>query len=255
MTCYKASGVIYMRRNDLPDQPFRNIGNGQVSLTTAIEETSVPNYASPAGGNACVDKQISKVGVDLTLYDFDGHNLALATQGYEAVGSVAPVVDEVVNAFIGHTALVKNLINLAVAPVVSSSDGATTYAAPADYTVVQGGIRVTPGGAIAAAIALSPATPKFVPLRVDYTPTARTVVEALTRAGSLYEIVLLTQNRVDAGKYGRWNIFSTAFGPSATLAPITREFGNLVLAGEALPDSTQGDGTDESQYFQIQSAT
>ena len=251
MSCYKASGKVFLRKKTLPNQPFQFLGNAQAVLNTAVEESSVPDYTSVAGGNACVDKVISKVTLDLTVYDFKPANLAKAVKGTLSIGSLIPVVAEAVNAFTGELSMLSKLVNLAIPMVVKDNAGVTTYVLGTDYTVEQGGIVVKAGGAIATAIAAAVTTPKFVVLKVNYTPTDVDIIEALTQAGDQYEVVILTQNRADAGKFGRWDIYTVDFGPTATLNLITREFGSFQLQGEALPDPTQGDGVTESTYFTI----
>jgi hypothetical protein len=253
MSCYKAAGRIYFRNKELANQPYLFVGNAQAELNTTETETSVPDYTSVAGGNACVDKIIDKVTLGLTFYDFQAANLARAVAGALSTGAVTPVTDEIVNAFIGELCPTAQLINVATPPVVSSAAGigGTAYTVNVDYTYTKDGIRVVPGGPLATAIAAGSGTPKSVQVFIDYTPLARDVIQALTKSGSQVECLILTENRANAGKFGRWQFWTVQLSAAAAIAIITRDFSNLALTGEVLPDATKNVGGN-SAYFVIQ---
>lgn len=252
MSCYKASGKIYLRNKSLANQPFLHIGNASAVINTEVEETTVPDFTNVAGGNACVDKIINKVTLGLNIYDFKAANLAKAVQGANAVGDDSAITDELIRAFADELIPTAKLIDTTVNPVVTNQAGSTTYVKDTDYTVEDAGIRVIAGSSLATAVAAGNGTPKSILLKIDYTPKSHDVVEALIRAGDQYEVLMITQNRANSGKFGRWNLYAVDFGPTASLNVVQREFANFELLGEVVSDSTRGDGTTESSYFNIQ---
>jgi hypothetical protein len=254
MACRKAAGAMYLRLKTQPNQPFIFIGNAQATLNTEVEELSVPDYTNPAGGNACTSKDVSKVSLDLTMYDFKSDNLARAIQGGSTVSSVATITDEVIRVFAEDTLCpTRQLINTSVPPVLSlQSTPATLYVINTDFTAEAGGIRVIAGSSLETAINATVGAVKSLVCLIDYTPRARVTLEALTRAGDQYEFLLIAQNRAKGNKTERWNIYTVEFGPASALNLVTREFGSLDLTGECLPDITKGDGLSTSRYYQIQ---
>lgn len=248
--CSKTAGTVYLRNLLLPNQPFISIGNSTFDVNQSTTDSSVPDYESSSGGVACSDSQIEEITLDITTTNFNAANYALATQGSIYTTLLTPIANEAVRVFSGQLSFTNQLINTAVAPLVTGTAGAPVYVNLVDYVVTTNGITPVIGGAIDIAIAAGSGTPKSIILEVDYTPVARDLIEGLTAGGNSYEVKVSTINRVNGNKVAVWTFFQVSFSAASTLTLISREFGELALVGKLTRDSTKL-GT-QSGYYNIQ---
>jgi hypothetical protein len=247
--CRIAAGKIYAKDLSVANQPYLPIGNAQLAIAIEEEEQTLPDYTNVAGGNACSVRDISGVGLTLTMYDFDKKNLALAVYGAYGAPAGASIVDEPVQLFEEGIAPVAHMpTNTGTLEV-----GATTYVAGTDYNVTAGGIQVIAGSALATAIAASPdGDPPYLDALFSYTHGIEDVVDALVTSGKTFALLVDAKNKAAGGAAEVWRFHKVQFGPTGGLNVITREFGSFEVGGEVLADDTQPDG--ESQYFTIQQA-
>ena len=252
--CGKFSGKIFLKDLQTPLQPYRFLGNATAELSQSVEKSSIPDYTSSAGGNACTDQIISDVELKFKISNVGRTALELALAALVNQGSVVAITNEPVRVFLDEFIPFKNLINLTVPPVVTNVGGVTTYVAGVDYTVDVAGIRVITGSALAIAIAAGSGTPKSIALEVDYTPVARSVYEGLKASGNLYEVVIISENKVNGNAAVRWTFFQSSVSGANTVALIGRDFVEFEVTATLQPDTTIVT-TGLSQYYTVQNQT
>jgi hypothetical protein len=245
MECYIGAGTIYVKDLSVADQPYLSLGNVQASLAIEEEVQELPDYESVAGGNKCEVRDISSVALNITSYDFDKKNLALAVFGSSEVDAGASIVNEAVQLFLEGGAPLEHIpTNTGTLTV-----GVTTYTYETDYTIDGAVIKVVAGSALATAIAAELTDPPFLDAEFDYTHADEDLVKALVTSGKTFAAFIVTKNKADGAKVSTFRMHKLQFGPVANLPLISREFGEYELLAAVLADDTQGVG--ESRFFKI----
>lgn len=247
MGCRILAGMVYVRDLSVAQQPLLPIGNAQAALAVAQTTVDLPDYTSPAGGNACSVTDISGVELTLTMYDFKPANIALAVFGNANIGAGASVVGEVVEGYAGGA--INPLAHVPTAATLVVKVGATTYVLNTDYVAKGAGYVVLAGSALETAILAGAGTPKHITTQVTYTWAADTTVEALVTSGKTFELLIDGQNKANNNSAEVWRLFKVQFGPTGGLNIITREFGNMDIKGQVIADTTKAPGL--SQYFTV----
>lgn len=248
MGCRILAGMVYVRDRSVANQPFLPIGNAQAALAIAETTTDLPDYTSPAGGNACSVKDITGVELTLTMYDFKPDNIALAVFGSKTSGAGAAVVGEVVEGYVGGAINpLAHVPNDAVPVVVKI--GATPYVEDVDFVIKGAGYIVLAGSALETNILTGTGTPKHKTTTVDYTWAADTTVEALVVSGKTFEMLIDGLNKAQGNAHEVWRLFMAQFGPTGGLNIITREFGSMEVKAAIIADTTKAPGL--SQYFTV----
>lgn len=218
----------------------RDVGNASdAELAIETSEQTVPNFRG-GGGVAATITRIESVSFKATLYDFNPKNLAMALRGTTTALSATPLTDEVlpgIPATVTEDTLFKTvqLIDVAVAPVVTGTGGTPTRVLDTDYRVVAGGIIAVGGGGMTTAD------------EVDYTPLANTRLDALTTGELEFEVVINGVNEAE-NKPFRFTGYKYRPAPATALALISESFGSFELDGKLILDTTKV-GVGESQYF------
>lgn len=225
------SGILYVNGRD--------VGNASdIVVSVEEEEKSVPNFRG-GGGNAASTSRISSVSFSATLYNFSAENMALALRADTSAVAATPVSDESIAAGATLDRLVKTakMIDTSVAPVVTTDPSGTTYVEDTDYTVTSAGIIPLSTGSITAS----------EDLLISYTPAASTKVEALTQAGSEFEIVIQGLNE-ETNKPFRFIGYKWKPSPTSGLSLISDDYSSFPVEGEMILDTTKS-GAGISQYF------
>ena len=225
------SGILYVNGRD--------VGNASdIVVSVEEEEKSVPNFRG-GGGNAASTSRISAVSFSATLYNFSAENMALALRADTSSVAATPVSDESIAAGATLDRLVKTakMIDTSVAPVVTTDPSGTTYVEDTDYTVTSAGIIPLSTGSITAS----------EDLLISYTPAASTKVEALTQAGSEFEIVIQGLNE-ETNKPFRFIGYKWKPSPTSGLSLISDDYSSFPVEGEMILDTTKS-GAGISQYF------
>lgn len=249
--CRVLAGEIFLKDLSIANQPYLSVGNATAELVTSETEQTQPDYTSVAGGNACSIKDIDSVGLNLTLFNFDAGNIALAVFGTKAAavgGAFTSGTPDNITLF--SDGALCPLAKIPTNSVAVVKIGATTYVQNTDYTVGPGGVRVIPGSALDTAVLASPTgTPKRLAATAEYTYGASDVIEALKASGKTYAVRIEGKNRADNSKAEIWDIWKLTTGPAASFNVITREFGEVAIAATVTPDTSKPNN--ESQYFRI----
>lgn len=235
---YQGAGIVYI--------DGRDIGNtADVNIAIETEEKTVPNFRG-GGGNSASLSRITGVNLSMNLYDFNNDNLALALRGINSAVAATPITDEVLTTPAALDVLLEtaNIIDTAVAPVVTGPSGTPTYVLDTDYEVKAGGIYVLASGSITVSSTIE----------VDYTPEAGNALEALLTSGAEVKVIVDGVNDAESGKPWRLSFHKWKPSPTAGLSAIGEDYGSFELTGEVLLDTTKN-GTTISQYFKREAAS
>lgn len=230
------SGIIYVNGRD--------VGNAsETTITVEEEEKSVSNFRG-GGGDAASTSRISSVRFSSTFYNFSADNLALALRADTSAIAATPVVDESISSAASLDRLVKTakMIDITVAPVVTSDPAGTTYVEDTDYTVSSAGIIPLSTGSI----------PVSTALLIDYTPVASTLVQALTQSGLEFEVVIAGLNE-ETNKPFRFIGYKWKPSPTSGLNLISDEYSSFPVEGKLILDTSKV-GSGISQYFTHEAA-
>ena len=227
----------------------RFIGNvSELKFNFEEEKKEQADYTVPGGGLANSITRIKTVGISLTTVDFSDDNLNLATYGTKTSVTATTVTDEAVTSpadTVDGDRLLEtaNVIDVDVAPVVTSDPAGTTYVLDTDYTVNAAGIVILSSGGI----------PVSTALLVSYTKKAVGVIETLTNTASESRLVFVGLNEAQSGKPMVITVYRAKFGPTSELSLIGDDFGSIGIAGDALSDASITAGG-KSKFFNIKAA-
>lgn len=224
----------------------RFVGNVSVLDFTINEENiELTDYTNAGGGNYNSLRRIDSVEMSMTAHDLSAANLAVALFGSTSAVTSSAIVDESITAGTDLETLIRpaEVIDIAVAPVVTSDPAGTTYVVDVDYTVSAAGITPIVGGGISASD----------PLLITYTSKANDVIQALTTAAQEFELVFDGLNEAQSGSPVIITVYRAKFGGAQGLSMIGDEFAEIALTGDVLKDSTITSGS-LSQFLKIESA-
>lgn len=241
---YLGAGEVWFNRFDAAGNPtqWRHLGNvSKLDLNPNVQ--TVEKYGSMQGSRALLARAVSQTGgeVDLTLDEFDNENLAIALLGSTAAFSQtagSATTQAITGTSKKGTALSTGKLKITVTAV---QVGVTTYALGTDYTVDSdsGLITITPNSTIPDASAIT--------WSGSYPAIASTQVNALSNA--IINGMLRFRSASDAtGPRYILDIWKLNIAPSAALALIGNQFGDIGLKGNLLQDTTKPAG---NQFFQL----
>lgn len=239
---YIGKGKVYIKEENQATAELRELGNcSELSINIQEEIKKVLNYQTSGGGTQNEVRRIESVGVSIRMLELSKENLALALLGGESSPAGASVTGEAITAR-GAGELVRLAHPDPTAVTVTGTGGTPTYVADTDYEVRAGGIVPLSGGSISSGTALE----------VDYTYAAYEKLEALTESNKVYQLFFEGLNEAQSGKSALVDLWRVRVGAAEQIALLGDEFGELVVTGEVLQDSTKTSGL--SQYFRQQLA-
>jgi hypothetical protein len=226
--------------------PARPVGSAsQIQLGITEDEKDQQNYGR-AGGLLNSVSRITAVTLALTLQSLSPPNLALALRADRSDIEAGTVTGEAHTAYTGALIRIAN-IDPSDVVVTDASDGTTTYTEGADYKVTSAGVIPLAGGAIDTAIQALSEPSDGLPVTIDYSYGARSVVEALTHSGTEYVLYFDGLNEADSGKSAVGDLWRVKFGAAKQLDLVGDDYAGLELAGKLLADNSKGAG--ESAFF------
>lgn len=214
----------------------------QVQFGVTEDEKAQPNYGR-AGGQLSNIKRISAVTINLTMQNLSPRNLARALRGTVKDIESGTVSDETVTAYPDGLIRLAN-IDPADVVVTDADTGETTYTAGTDYKVTSAGIVAHADGAIFTDVA-DPG--KGVAIKVAYSYSGRSVVEALTKSAAEYVMFFDGLNEADSGRSCVIDAWKVKFGVPDSLDVVGDDYITLSIAGAVLADPSKGTG--ESAFF------
>lgn len=179
MSCeclFKGAGQLIGVRTTVAGKPRIEFGNfSQIDYSADINVTPVPDFVSGVG--ACyTDRQVNTVTLAVAMYNLCSITWALTTLGTLSNTAAGPVVDEAHTIGVDGFVQMDLLRDLSVAPVVTSSDGLTTYD---DWLETQTGIKPVAGGDLATAADAE--GDDELDILIDYTSIGTDTINPLTQ--------------------------------------------------------------------------
>lgn len=241
------SGQVYLRVAGSA-APLRAIGNvTQLDLAISEDEKAVTDYTTPGGGTWSSVSRINDVIATMILTDLDPINLARAVYGSETDTAVTVVTAELHGAVQGGLVRLAHPIDTTKTVTVKYGTDATIATATAtgvamtDYEVRPEGIVIL-GGAIGIANTSDA-------IKVSYTSSAYSAIEALTTGSQVFELSFGGLNEANSNTPVILDIYKLKLSAAKSLGMITTDFANLELTGKVLMDSTKTGGV--SKYFKV----
>lgn len=241
---YYGSGTIYLKKRNVANAPRVPIGNcSKLTLSIADESKEQQNYQG-GGGTIAKVTRIKAVTANITADSFSAENLALALRGTSTANASAAAIAGEAHAGIaeGSLILTARLPDLTQPLVVKL--GTTEIPEAGNYERKRSGIYILPGAA-----GLAPGDD----ITIDYTPLPDDLIEALTEAGTEYELVFDGLNEADSGKPTLITCYRVQFSPAKSLDALGDNFGSLPMEGALLADESIT-GTGKSRYFTVRKA-
>lgn len=235
---YVGKGKVWIRKRGATTDPRVQMGNvSKLSLKVDETKKELPDYTSAGGGNQNTLSRVKSVSIDMATSNLSPDNLAIGLRGaITANASVTAIVGETVAAVPGGLAQTARLPDSTKPMTVKNTAGTTTYADGTDYQRTISGIEVLSTGTITAGS-----------IKIDYTPLADNVVEALVSSNVEYELVFEGLNEAQSGAPAVLEVHRIKFSPSGCDL-IADDFGELKLSGDVLSDETKT-GTGISKFF------
>ena len=217
------------------------VGNAD-NFTFAIAEDKKTqrNFTQKGGGNIASSSAITDVTATINALSFQPSTLAIALRSLVNTVVAGAVADEAQIGYVGGFLRLAKLPDITQTITVTGTGGTPVFVLDTDFTVGNGGIVITEGGAITDALVLE----------VTYTAVESYSIQGVTRAAVEYEILFDGFNDADDGKTVLVQCHKVKFSPSSALDLISEDYGSLPLTFEVLADTTKN-GTSESQYFEM----
>ncbi|WAC45578.1 hypothetical protein OU997_05245 [Pseudomonas sp. SL4(2022)] len=183
--------------------------------------------------------------------NFSPQAAAIAMYGSVTRVPGGSVDDEEVDAYIDRTIMLQ-YIPLVVASV-KSDDDAVTYTRNIDYAITASGLRILPGGPLAAAITAAVAVPgelKHVPIKVTYTYMTYDLIKPFTTGQKFWRVLVGQVNEGGNNERRRIECFYCKITLNGGI-PLNQgaEFGVIPIQIKLLPDPNIFD-PDEAAMWQ-----
>ena len=222
-----------------PSWGLEEIFNRQnVNAEPESSEISIPNPTRI--GLPELDGVTSTSAINITgeAVDFSPRAAGIALYGSVERVPSGSEEDEPHDAYVGGDIVLQHL-PLAVT-AVTSDDGVTVYTRGTDYAVLPGGIRVLPGGALAADINAETAGVdgrKKLPILVSYSYPTVDLIKPFTQGRKFYRVMFAQVNEGGANEKRRIKCFYARISLNGGM-PITQgaEFGSIPVSIRLLPD-------------------
>ena len=230
---YIGSGEVKMREVGA-EAPFVVIGNCSVlQFSAEVDSKELQNFMRPGGGTYAKVDRIGSVGVNITVHDLDGKNLAMASNGLASTKAGDTGETESLAAYGGGTtpfAFPPKKIN----SVKDEATGMITYdeGPEDDYIMTPSGIYIPDGSSIVDPVGGA------ANIAVDYDYDDLQIVQAVASSGKEFEFLFEGLNEVESDAAVIVRAYRVKFSPAQNIDFIGDDFAGLELAGTALPDTS-----------------
>lgn len=237
---YLGSGRVFIDNLEVGNVP---------QLDFQIEENIIEllDTTSSGGGVRNTVRRIASVKIAMTMTDYNADNLAQAYFGSTSNIASSAIVDESITtpASVTKDILVPTakMIDVSVAPVVTSDPAGTTYVVDVDYEVIAAGIIIISSGSITSATGLL----------VSYTAKDVDVIEAITGSPIAKKVIFSGLNEAQSDAPTIITAHRVRFGAAENTSYKGDDFGQIELSGDVLSDSSIV-GANLSKFFQVQLA-
>jgi len=233
---YMGAGVFYI--------DGRDVGNTIESNLAFTENVIKQKTArSPGGGTYASVTRIEDMTLSITIGDWNGSNLAVGLFGSATDVAGGAVADESISApadlSVDRMVASAKLLDIGSSVTLTSDPAGTTHVEGTDYEIDALGVQILAAGGISASD----------PLLLTYTSLASVDIQAVVNSGATYEVMFSGKNEAHSNQPRTFTFFKWKPGPTEGLNVLsTDDFGNLVLSGEVVIDTTKT-GAGISQYF------
>jgi hypothetical protein len=247
---YSGQGTLYVAdRDPVTGKPTGLISVGNVPELTINIETSKIEHKESESGQRLTDLTIvteKKGTFEFTLENLDLDNLALGMWGTKATvagGSVTTGGDPITLAIGAAGKKFSTMHPKLTAFVLQDETDTTTYVLGTDYSVdlVNGGITVLAGGALATATASA-----SVVVHAQYTYAGYLRMDAFTESSAPTKWLRFEGINTVDGSSVIVDLFKAQFDPTTGYSLITEELGSVTMGGSLLADTTRLTG---SKFF------
>lgn len=238
---YLGSGKVAVREYRAA-APFVEIGNcSAVNISPQTNQMSLVDHTQPGGGERNSVERLTGVELSITFHDFAPDNLKRFLRGSTTTVAAGNVVDEAVVAYKGGFIPLSRLA--AGISAVKAASGATTYEPGVDYEFRDGGLYIPEDSDIPAPVNGA------ANIKVTYTNSAQSTVQALTNSARHYEVLITSINEAQSGRHARIRAHKVSLGVLQQWALIGDDYGAGEVTSKLMSDSSQGAG--ESAYFRV----
>lgn len=255
---FSGQGVVMIATRDASGNPmgFRPLGNcPAVAIKNA---TTVLEHKESTTGQRGTDKRLTtevKVGIELTLENYNSQNLALVTRGTKTAVTGATATAEPVTAYPG---LVSSLLHMKVS-AVTVEQGVTPLVAFVNETTAWDYKLNADAGSImfntATGLDGSGAPPNITytlgvadDITVDYTYATQVEVDAFNTGTPELYMRFEGLNTAEEDSPVVVEVFKFSVDPTQDFSMIGDQIQSFVLQGSVLKDSLRGSG---SQYYKV----
>lgn len=238
---YFVSGRLFLREVGAADG-FQWPGLVDVvTLNPQFNTISLPNRATPGGGNHDEIRRLESMGVTINCREFNPKALATLLAGHTADVTGDSVTDEEHAAYPGRFIPLDHPGPYTSLSVTDDDEGSpVTIPAGDNYEIVPGGLvikedaqDITAGDTIL----------------VSYTHPAYARVNPFTRPSPIVEAFFAGQNEAKGNLPVEVHMFRLKLGAPEEIALLSADdFGAMQVTGELLADATKT-GANESQFF------
>jgi hypothetical protein len=234
-------GKVYLSTGTNALTPIGNVS--KLALTVAEDRQDLSNYETAGGGIIDTVSRIKSVSIGITANSFDAYNLSAALRGTTTANTGITAITAEAHAGITAGLIMLNRLPNPTASLVVT-DGIATLTEGVDYLRTKSGIEILEGGTVTGSDSLT----------VAYTPLPDNLIEALTTGGQFFRMVFEGLNEARSGAPVIFEGFRVLLSPTKTVDLISDKFGELLLDGSLLQDTSKV-GSGVSQYFRIRQAT
>jgi hypothetical protein len=254
---FSGQGVVMIATRDVSGNPtgFRPLGNcPAVAIKNA---TTVLEHKESTTGQRGTDKRLTtevKVGIEITLENYNSENIALVTRGTKTAKTGATVTAEAVTAYAGKISALAHMkvsavtVEMGVTPLVAFVDEATAW----DYKLnaEAGSIQFNS----ATGLDGSGAPPNITytlgekDVTVDYTYATQVEVDAFNTGNTELYLRFEGLNTAEEDSPVVIEVFKFSVDPTQDFSMISDQIQSFVLQGSVLKDALRGTG---SQYYKV----
>jgi len=233
------AGSIHIQPYDLSG-PLLPIGNiSEFSFSFEEDRKELKNYLG-GGGNRNVISRVSGITASVVAHDFTTQNIALALRGSVTASSTTAISGEEhpCHGVAGELIPFKHLPDTAkTITVTDGNDLALTSGE--DYEISPSGLTVAKDSNISS-----------VGIKVSYTPTGSSMVQALIESGRVFVLFMEGLNDAQEGLPFNIRVHRVKFSPVQNLGFISDDFASIPLQLDVLADTRIG-SSGLSAFMQI----
>ncbi|MBI2278199.1 MAG: hypothetical protein HYU74_12665 [Dechloromonas sp.] len=231
-------GELFLRKVGSTD--LLSTGNAtKITMTTEIEEKTIPNTQNPGGGNHDSFKRAKSCKLSISFRNLLKTTAEIAFGAKITAVAGGPIVDEA-HADIVLGSLIPTVKRQDMTVALTAMKGVTPLVEGVDYRRKRAGIIPLAGGALIAADDITLSYTSLAVSRIDG------LMNTTTEFFGLFDGV---NERKSSPAYGEY--YRLAFGPASNVELVGDEFVSLDVEAECLSDDTKPATDSPFYHFEI----